>query len=168
MYFLIIAFGFLLALRGAKHAPLQKPGEGFLRIWREGADFFLTVGLLITFWTAFATFEKTQAFVWEYTILGLGIVAYGLSQYQKKTDVFFLSATVIAFAVILKQNSLLRGLSLAWAVSVGIALFQTCFLGFRYKLLFSRVPDPMKGWPILCLLAGFISIALWGIGRLVF
>lgn len=168
MFFLIITFGFLLAVRGARPAPLQKPSEGLRRVWRESADLFLTLSLLLASWTALASFEKTQFFAREYTILGLGLFAYGLARYQKKTDVFFLAATVMTFAVILKQDGLLNALSLAWIVSVGIAIFQGCFLGLRYKLLFSQVPDSMRGWPILCLLAGFISMALWGVGRLVF
>ncbi|MFH1208890.1 MAG: hypothetical protein V1673_04970 [Candidatus Omnitrophota bacterium] len=45
MYFLIITFGFLLAMRGARHTPLQRPVEGLRRIVREAADLFLTMEL---------------------------------------------------------------------------------------------------------------------------
>lgn len=168
MYFLIIAFGFLLAMRGARPAPLQKPEQGFRRIWRENTDLFLTLSLLLTLWLVFEAFAKAHAFLGEYTILELGFVAYFLSRFQKKTDAFFLSTTVIAFAILSEQNGFWSALSLAWAVSMGIALFQTCLLGLRHRLLFSGMPSPVKGWPILCLLAAFISIVLWGVGRLVF
>jgi len=168
MYFLIIAFGFLLAMRGANSAPLQKPAERLKRTWREAMDFFLTTSLTLVFWELATTFEKSQPGAREYAILGPGIVVFLLSRYQKKTDVFFLSVVAGIFMISSKQHGVLQGILLAWVVSAGIALFQTCFLGLRYKLLFSRVPAPMKGWPILCLLAGFISVVLWSLGGLVF
>jgi len=165
MYFLIIAFGFMLAMRGTRPASLQRPVEGLVQVWREAADLLLTVSLMLVLWAAAMAFEKTQVIVPEYSLLGLGITAYLLSRYQKKTDVFFLAVLAIVFMIRSRQADLWHGLSLAWAVSIGIAVFQTCFLGLRYKLLFSRVPVPAKGWPILCLLAAFIAIVL---NRLVF
>ena len=168
MYFLIISFGFLLAMRGARPTPLQRPGEGFRRIGREATDFFLITSLVLTLLAVAATVEKTQFFVNEYKILILGIAAFMLSRLQKKNDVFFLSVVASVFMINSKQHDLWQGIFLTGAVSMGIALFQACFLGLRYKLLFSHVPPSMKGWPILCLLAGFISIALWGLRGLVF
>ena len=168
MYFLIITFGLMLAMRGARPARLERPVEGGARVWREAADFFLTVSLALTLLAAARDYETTQATAKEFTILGLGLACYLLSRYQKKTDVFFLAATTVAFMISVKQIDLANGLSLAWAVSAGMALFQTCFLGLRYKLLFSRVPASMKGWPVLCLLAAFLSLTLWSLGRLVF
>lgn len=168
MYFLIITFGLLLALRGARPARLEKPLEGITRVWREAADFFLTVSLVLVLLAVPAAWERTRAAAGAYAILGLGIASYLLSRYQKKTDVFFLAVTVVAFVICLKQADLFNGLSLAWGVSFGIALFQTCFLGLRYKLLFSRVPPSAKGWPMLCLLAAFLSLILWSLGRWVF
>ena len=168
MYFLIITFGLMLAMRGSRPARLEKPAQGSARVWREAADFFLTASLALAFLFAATTYGATQAIAKEYALLGLGGVIYLLSRYQKKTDVFFPAATTVAFMIHIKQTDLLTGLSLAWAVSLGFALFQTCFLGLRYKLLFSRVPASVKGWPILCLLAAFISMTLWSLGRLVF
>ncbi|MFA5159694.1 MAG: hypothetical protein WC484_04210 [Candidatus Omnitrophota bacterium] len=168
MYFLIVTFGFLLAMRGANPALLQKPVEGLKCTWRGAVDFFLTASLTLALWAFAATFEKIQAGVREYTILGPGIVVFLLSRYQKKTDLFFLSVLASVFMINSKQPDLLQGILLAWVVSAGIALFQACFLGLRYKLFFSHVPVPMKGWPILCLLAGFISVVLGSFGTLVF
>jgi len=167
MFFLIITFGFLLAMRGARPAPLQRPVEGFKRVWREAIDFFLTTSLILVFWTLITTVKEIQPFVREYTILSFGIAAYLLSRYQKKTDVFFLSVIASVFMIASEQYALLQEILLAGTVSAGIALFQTCFLGLRYKLLFSPVPVPVKGWPILCLLAGFISAVLWSLKSLV-
>ena len=163
MYFLIIAFGFMLAMRGTRPAPLQKPAEGLVLTWREAADLLLTINIMLVLWAAAVAFEKTQAAAREYALLGFGIAAYLLSRYQKKTDVFFLAVLAIVFMIHSRQADLWHGLSLTWAVSVGIAVFQTCFLGLRYKLLFSRVPASMKGWPILCLLAACIAIVLRGL-----
>lgn len=160
MYFLIISFGFMLAMRGTRPAPLQRPAEGLVRTWRDAADLLLTVSLILALWTGAMTFERTQVIAREYSLLGFGVLAYLLARHQKKTDAFFLAATVIAFVISSRQADLFHGLSLVWAVSVGIAVFQTCFLGLRYKLLFSRVPASMKGWPVLCLLAAFIVLAL--------
>lgn len=168
MYFLIISFGFLLALRGAKPAPLNRPLEGMEHIWREAADFLLTTGLILTLWTIAVAFDKTRLLAQDYAILGPGLAAYLLSRYQKKTDAFFLSTLAVVFMIHSKQADFLHGLSLAWAVSAGVALFQTCFLGLRYKLLFSSVPVSAKGWPILCVLAGFVSLVLWSLKSLVF
>jgi hypothetical protein len=168
MYFLIIPFGFLLAMRGARPAPLQKPLEGLNRTWREGADFFLTLVLVLALWALATAFWEIRAGAQGYGILGPGIVAYLLSRYQRKTDTFFLAVLASFFWIHSRQIDLMHGLSLAWAVSMGIALFQTCFLGLRYQLLFSRLPAAMKGWPALCLLAGFIALVLGGVGRLVF
>ena len=168
MYFLIITFGFLLAMRGARPAPLQKPVEGLKRIGLEAMDFFLTTSLVLALGMFAAAFEKIQTGVQEYAILGFGITAYLLSRYQKKNDVFFLSVTASVFMISSRQHDLPQGILLAWAVSAGLALFQICFLGLRYKLLFSHLPASVKGWPSLCLLAGFVSIVLWGLGNLVF
>ncbi|HOW88435.1 MAG TPA: hypothetical protein P5561_00770 [Candidatus Omnitrophota bacterium] len=168
MYFLIIAFGFLLAVRGAKPAPLQDPKEGLRRVWREAVDFFLTTALLVALWIVWTSVGKAQALAREYAFLGIGAASYLLARYQKKTDLFFLCVAVTVFAVLLRQEGFLTSLSWVWAISLGIAFFQVCFLGLRYQLLLSRVPSSMKGWPLLCLLAGFISMALWGITRLVF
>jgi hypothetical protein len=163
MYFLIIPFGFLLAMRGAKPPPLQRPVEGLKRIGREAADLFLTVSLILTLWAFLVAFGKNPGAVREYAILAFGIVAYALSRYQKKTDVFFLSVLASVFMISSKPCGLLPGIFLAGIVSAGIAFFQACFLGLRYQLLFSRVPVSMKGWPILCLLAGWIAVVLWGV-----
>ena len=168
MYFLIITLGFLLAMRGTRPALLQKPNEGLARVWCEAADLLLTTSLILTLWTAALAFEKTRFFAQEYAILGFGVLAYLLSRYQKKADVFFLVVLSIVFMVSLRQTGLFHGFYLATVISAGIAVFQTCFLGLRYRLLFSNVPEPMKGWPSLCLLAGLISLVLWSFGRLVF
>ena len=168
MYFLIITFGLMLAMRGARPARLERPGEGLERIWREAADLFLTMSLPLAILTVAGTCGVMQAAAKEYALLGLGVMTYLLSRYQKKTDVFFLASTAAAFMISSRQTDLSSGLSMAWAVSAGIALFQTCFLGLRYKLLFSRVPVSVKGWPVLCFLAAFISLTLWSLGRLVF
>lgn len=168
MYTLIILAGFLLAMRGARPAPLQKPGQGLLRIWRESADLLLTVDLALMLLAALLLFKEVRPFAQEHSLLGAGLIVYLTVRYQRKTDVFLLSAIVIVFWIYSKQYDPIHGLAMAGIVSVGIGIFQTCFLGLRYRLLFSRVPISMKGWPILSLLAGSISIALWGLGRLIF
>ena len=168
MYFLIITFGFLLAMRGARPAPLQRPVEGLKRIGREALDFFLTTSLILALWALVTAFVKIREGAQDYALLGPALAAYLLSLYQKKTNVFFLSVVACLFMIGVKQHDLTQGILLAGVVSVGIALFQVSFLGLRYKLLFSRVPVSMKGWPGLCLLAGFISIVLWSLGGLVF
>ncbi len=168
MYFLIISFGFLLAMRGARPALLQRPEEGFKRIVRDATDLFLTTSLILTLWAFAAIPEKIQAGVQEYAILGPGLAAYLLSRFQKKSDVFFLSVVAIIFTISSKQYGLSQGIILSGVLSAGIALFQVCFLGLRYKLLFSNVPSSMKGWPMLCLLAASISMVLGSLWGLVF
>jgi hypothetical protein len=168
VYFLIITFGFLLAMRGARPAPLQRPLEGLRRIAREGTDLFLTTGLILALLAFAAGLEEIRAAVREYAVLVFGVAAYLLSRYQKKTDVFFLTVTSTIFMICSKQHGLSQELLLAWVVSAGIVIFQACFLGLRHRLLFSPVPASMRGWPSLCLLAGFISIILWSLWNPVF
>ncbi|MFH0985996.1 MAG: hypothetical protein V1882_10785 [Candidatus Omnitrophota bacterium] len=168
MYFWIIAFGFVLAMRGARPALLQRPLEGLKHIGRENNDFFFTLSLILAIWNFAAGFERIENAVREYAILGFGLMAYLLSRYQKKGDVFFLSVLAGAFMISLKRSDISQAVLWAGAVSAGVALFQGVFLGLRHRLLFSRIPEPSKGWPALCLLAGFISMALWGFVRLVF
>jgi hypothetical protein len=135
---------------------------------RDVADFFLTGSLILSLGALLTAFEKTQVLVGEYTILGLGLAAFLLSRYQKKTDVFFLAVFASVFMVSSEQHGFSKSLLQILAVSAGIGLFQACFLGARHKLLFSNVPASMKGWPILCLLAGFISVVFWSFRSLVF
>ena len=168
MYFLTITFGFLLAMRGARPASLQKPVEGLKRIGRDALDLFLTASLILALGSLAETFETIRACAQGYAILSSGLAAYLLSRYQKKTDIFFFTVLASIFMIRSKQPGLVQGILLAWGMSVGIAIFQVCFLGLRHKLLFSRVPASMKGWPVLCLLAGFISVVLWSLKDLVF
>ena len=168
MYFLIITFGLMLAMRGARPPKIDKPDQGISGVWREANDFFLTVSLVLTLLAVAMACEATRLAAEEYAFLGLGLISYLLSRYQKKTEVFSLTAAVVAFMISVKRADLLTWLSFAWAVSFGFALFQSCFLGLRYKMLFSRVPPSVKGWPSLCILAAFISLVLGSLGRLVF
>ena len=115
-----------------------------------------------------ASFDSCRNFVREYAVLLTGLMAYLLTRCQKKSDFFFLFVAVAACPIFPGREDLLSGLSRAWALSAGIALFQTGFLGLRYKLLFSRVPEPVKGWPVFCVLAAFVSLALWGVAKYVF
>ena len=130
--------------------------------------FFLTAGLILMLGAVASTFNLNRATAGEYELLGFGLAAYLLSRYQKKTDVFFLAVSLSAFMIHGRQSDLLHGLSLAWAVSAGIGIFRTAFLGLRFRLLFSNVPTSVKGWPLLCLLAGFLSVVFWSAARLVF
>ena len=168
MYFLIIILGLLLAIRGSRPAPLERPDQGLARVWREAADFFLTASLILTIGTLVSVFGKTEALAGVYAVFGFGLAAYLLSRHQGKSDVFFLAVFSAVFMISSKQQDLFYEIARVGAVSVGMAVFQTCFLGLRYKLLFSRVPPSVKGWPILCLLAAFISVILWSLGSLVF
>lgn len=167
-YTLIIVAGFLFALRGSRQAFSQRPIPSFFWIWREATDLFLTLGLIAALFAVAGSFVGCRSFVREYAILLTGGAAYLLTRYQKRSDFFFLFVTVLASLVFPFREDLLYNLSWAWSVSVGVALFQTGFLGLRYKLLFSSVPEPVKGWPVFCLLASFVSLALWGVGRCVF
>lgn len=168
MYFLIITFGLLWAMRGGRSASLQNPAEGLKRIGRDTLDLFLTASLILTLGSFAGNFEMTPTGAREYAILSFGLIAYLLSRYQKKPDIFFFTVLASVFLIHSKQPGPAKGVWMALEMSLGIAIFQVCFLGLRYKLLFSRVPVSMKGWPVLCLLAGFISVVLWSFKGLVF
>ena len=167
-YTLVIMFGFLWTLRGSRYAFSQKPIPSFFWIWREATDLFLTLALIAALFALASSFDGCRGFVQEYPILLTGAAAYLLARYQRKPDLFFLLATVASGTAFSAGTGMFYNLSWAWAVSFGIALFQTCFLGLRHKLLFSNVPEAVRGWPVFCLLASFVSLALWGIGRFLF
>ena len=168
MYFLIIAFGLILALRGAKPASLQKPAAGLTRIGRETLDLFLTVALGLTLLACWKQFEPARVFIESNAVLVAGILALLFSRLQKKSDVFFLVAALLLFLIQARQSDLCRGLFLAGSTALGIALFQSGLLGLRHRLLLSRVPAPFKGWPALCLLAAGLSAACGALARFVF
>lgn len=168
MFYLIVSFGFLLVMRGAHPAPLQDPAEGFRRVVRETADLFLTAGLILACGAAAMAFKAIRLVAEEYTLLGYGVAAYLLSRYQKKTDVFFLCALAVVFMISSRQAGLPQEILLVLTVCVGIALFQILFLGLRYRLLFSDVPVSVRGWPVLCLLAGLLSLVLGGLESMIF
>lgn len=151
--------GFMLTVRGATQAPLQRPLEGLARIWREAVDLMATLSLILALRTAVMASELTQVAAAEYGILGAGVIAYLLSRYQKKPDLFFLTVAALAFAAQPDRAGLGSALGTASALIAGMAFFQSFFLGLRYQSLFSRVPHPFKGWPALCLLAAFIALA---------
>ncbi len=168
MFIYIIIFGFLLAMRGAKPAPLQEPFVGLRRLWRETADLWLTLSLVLALLDFTAGFGKIRVMIQNFEILNAGLAAFLLSRYQKKTDVFFLAVLAGVFMIRSEQPGLPQAFAMACTLSAGTAFFQTFFLGLRHRLLFSRIPDAMKGWPVLCLLAAFISIILGGFSDLVF
>lgn len=168
MHALIVLMGFLFAIRGARGMSFQRPVTSFWRIWREAADLLLTWGLLTGIFLMAVGFDPLRSFARQYVLLFLGFGAYLLARHQHKTDFFFLSVTILSFLGLRTSGDYIFNLSWAWAVSFGAALFQTCILGLRYKLLFSRVPGLMKGWPLICLLGAFISLAFWGVGRYLF
>ena len=95
MYFLIITFGLILAMRGSRPARIDRPSEGIVRVWCEATDFFLTVSLSLALLAAARIYKSTHTAVEEYALLGLGVVVYLLSRYQKKTEVFSLAAMVV-------------------------------------------------------------------------
>jgi Na+-translocating ferredoxin:NAD+ oxidoreductase RnfA subunit len=167
-YFLIIMFGFLFSIRGVRGLDPQSPAPGFFRLWREAADFLLTLSLLLAVLTLGLSADVTRPFVREYALLVVGLPAYLLTRYQGKNDIFFLSVSVLAFMIVSVQDDLMNGLSWAWVLGSGIVLFQVVFFGLRFKLLFSKVPQSIKGWPILCLLASFIALALWALAQRLF
>lgn len=167
-YSLIIAFGLLFAIRGVKSLTLQYPEKTLPEVWRQAVDFCLTLWFILLYFEAMLNIVLIRAWVQDHALILIGFLAYVFSKYQKKSDIFFLSISVLIFLIHREQANLPQGLFMATVVSVGIALFRTCFLGLRYKLLFSKVPKSMRGWPILFLLASFLSLALWKIGALVF
>jgi len=123
MFTYIIVFGFLLAMRGARPAPLQKPSEGLRRIWRDATDFFLTLSLVLALLDFTASFEKFRIVFRSYEILGAGLAAFLLSRYQEKTDVFFFSVLAGVFMIRSEQPDLSQTLRMAFVLSAGTALF---------------------------------------------
>lgn len=168
IFSILIFFAFLFAIRGKKQGPFELRQPKMMGVWREAVDLFLTLALMLVFYTGMAAVEKVGVLVQDGSLLFFGLSGYALSKYQRKTDVFFLSVTAMAFFINQISAGLFHGLSLAWIVGVGAGFFQAGFWGMRHRLLFSRIPESVKGWPALCLLASFISLALWGIGRWIF
>lgn len=162
---LIMTFGLLLAVRGQQNAFSQRRHPNFLRVWSETIDFSLSISLLLALYAGALSFPNAQSPVQSYSLLFFGLLSFCLSRYQKKTDIFFFSITVIGFFISLVSSHFFQGLSFAWAVGIGIGFFRMCFLGLQYKLLFSRVPGSTQGWITLFLLAAVLSLILQGTGQ---
>lgn len=164
----IIAFGFLFSIRETKDLLLKKPIDNLLQIVRDTIRFWMALCFIVMFFEAAATFPATRAWIENDHLLLMGALAYLLSKLLKKTDVFFLSLTTAAFFILSEQGSEWKSFLSVCQIAFGIGFFQICFLGMRYRLLFSKVPMAMKGWPLLCLLAFFISLTFWGLHQYVF
>ena len=164
----IALFGFILSMRAARSGSVRRPEEGLRQIALGALDLFLSMSLAIMLGAALVAFGSVRSWAQEYEMLIQGGVLYFLSHYQKKPAAFFLVSLSLAFLVGSRQSDPLREMALALAVSAGVMVFQVFFLGLRYRILFSRVPVSMKGWPLLCLLASLIALILEGLGRWVF
>lgn len=162
---LVAGLGFLLAVRGKKNVSLQKRHPDLSGACRETVDLSLTMSLMFVLYEWGAGFQGAQGFIREFSFLFLGLAGYGLSQYQKKTDLFFLTACALVFYINAGDQDFYKKLLWLWTVGAGIGFFQACFLGLQYKLLFSRVPHSVQGWPVFCLLAAAIALVFKGIGQ---
>ena len=167
-YLLILTAGFLFAIRGSRQVFLQRPFPSLFGIWREATVLFLTLALLAAFFALAASVAAWRSFVQDHDLLFAGAAAFLLTRYHGKSDFFFLMVTVLAVSGFSSGEDFFYNLSWAWAAGAGIALFQTGFLGLKHKLLFSNVPEPLKGWPVFCLLAAFVSLLLWEFAGCVF
>ncbi|HNX69196.1 MAG TPA: hypothetical protein PLL75_02365 [Candidatus Omnitrophota bacterium] len=165
---MITVFGFLLAIRGQKSALLARHRPDFFGVWREALDRFLTAGILLALYALALAFDATRPLARENGILFFGVFGYVLSRYQGKTDIFFLTAALLAFLVSQHSADLRQGLGEVFVIVAGIGGFQAALLGLRYRLFFSKVPASVRGWPVICLLASFVSLALWAIAARVF
>ncbi|HQB93721.1 MAG TPA: hypothetical protein PK997_00765 [Candidatus Omnitrophota bacterium] len=164
----IAGAGFLFAVRG-RHAflPRESVSPELSGVWREMLDLFLTVALSLTIFNALLLWDRTAVAVRGADFLVLWCFAFLAGRYQKKDGVFHLTAAVIALAV-LEAKDLALQLSLAGAVVGGLFLFLTAFAGLRYAVRFSKIPETVRGWPLLCLLAFCIMTILGGILSYIF
>lgn len=163
--FLMIAFGVLLSIRESRSLWIKKPAQSLSHIWQSMGEFFLALSFMTIFFTAPTIFSQTPWLVQKDSLVLIGVLSYAFSNLYKKGDVFFLVLTLAVFLVLLQQDDLSGRLLLCLKLYLGIGFFQTCFLGLRHRLLFSNLPVSMQGWPVLCLLASFISLVMWKVAQ---
>jgi hypothetical protein len=160
-FWIVMAFGFLFSLRAVRAGAGEKrTGLSQGALWHDAADLAVSLLFLVVLYDLGAAWEKAAAWLPDFGFLGLWGGAYLIGRYQKKPDIFFVSLAVFAYAIV---TAFLRTeIHIALALPLGIFIFQVFFKGLKYALLFSRVPEPVKGWPILCLTAFCITVILSG------
>ncbi|HPW76681.1 MAG TPA: hypothetical protein PLK73_01935 [Candidatus Omnitrophota bacterium] len=159
----IAIFGFLLSIRGE-----QKRGFSLVAIWRETLDLFLTQILAVTLYHSFLRWSTATSVIEEFGFLILWTLIYLIAKYQKKPDLFLITAVLITHAVVQVCEGWLIQSSLLLVIASGLFIFQAAVKGLRRAILFSGIPPAMKGWPVLCLIAFCISVVMSGILDILF
>lgn len=168
-YWVITGFGFLFSLRAVRARAGEKRTDLSLRnLWRDALDLFVSLLFLVTLYDAGMAWERSAYWFREYDVMIFWIAAYLTGKYQKKSELFFLSLAVVAFMIVAFPQPWGAQFFLCMAVTVGIFIFQALFKGLKYALIFTRTPETMKGWPVLCLLAFCLTIILNRFAILIF
>lgn len=168
-FWIVAAFGFLFSLRVARAGKNeQKTSLSPAGLWRDAIDLVLSLFLVVVLYDLSASWEKAAAWLPDFGFLGLWGAAYFIGRYQKKPDLFFISLAILACVIVTVSRRVENHFTLAIGLTLGIFVFQFMFKGLKYALLFSRLPPPVKGWPVLCLVAFCITVILSGAVILLF
>lgn len=168
-YWIITGFGFLFSLRTARTGTAEKKTDLFLRsLACDALDLCLSLLLLVTLYDLGQIWGGTLMGPQDMGFLAIWAAAFLIGRYQKKQELFFISLAVIASLIVSATRQWSVQLELILVLVFGIFAFQVAFKGLKHALLFSRVPESMKGWPVLCLLAFCVTVVLGGFISLIF
>ena len=168
-YWVITGFGFLFSLRAVRaRADEKRTSLSAHGLWRETLDLIFSLLLLVSLYDVGASWSLLGAKIQEMGFLILWTAAYFLGKYQKKQDLFFICLAVLSYSVVAIYQQWSVQLSLVLVLACGLFLFQLAMKGLKYAVLFSRISNRMKGWPVLCLLAFCVAVALSGFAMLIF
>ena len=143
-------------------------GGNVLALIKQSFDIFLSAILIVLFYIL--VFEKIKTDpLKEYEIPVIFLSAFLTSRILKKSNAFFLVVTGLCFFALNAGNesSFWMSLCILSGLSLGIFLFQTGLISLKQRLIFSPVPEALKGVPILFFLAAILSVIFAGFHGLV-
>lgn len=166
-FFLITAFGYLLACEKFETLKLYSRKNGILALVTQSLHFLWQPPILILL--AYAVLDRGLPYFgleredWEIAILWLG--AYLFGRVDKDSLGFFLATFSTAFyARHSAKDALGMQLGVGLVLAFGVILFQILVLGLAEKVRFSRLERGMIGQPSLLLIAAILTLVFWGFG----
>jgi hypothetical protein len=175
MIFLIAGFGFLLAEEWQEGLAPYSGRASLIPLLRQGSRLLWQVLFLLLAYPFFARFWIVQGNEKEPMIFFFFLGAYALGKipwgqtlappHRGSLAGTFLCVFSLCYYAMTQEKtfSLWEHFLHGGTLALGVSFFQILILGLKDKLLFSSVPKPLEGLPILFLTASLIALALLGL-----
>lgn len=162
-FFIITAFSFLWAWDRAS-SFLKEPRweRSLLRLFIEGIELFVQVSLILLIYVFLAEPLIPAGRSPLYPFLFLA-AAYVFSLLRHRTEIFMLIVFGLTLSCFPRPDltPVTSKLLLAGKIIAVMFFFTASLLGIRKRLLFSTVPAPSQGLPVLLLSASIVALAFW-------